>query len=81
MYCVGKIDREKFACIAKVITTDEVIITDERIAHSNLHQNAFERFGKYIPEVLSQPDFSLPINDPIRCSDQTNRIGTGKDSP
>ena len=28
-----------------------------RVAHSNLHQNAFERFGKYIPEVLSQPDF------------------------
>lgn len=66
MYCVGKIDREKFACIAKVITTDEVIITDERIAHSNLHQNAFERFGKYIRRFCRSLIFSLPINDPIR---------------
>ena len=68
MYCVGKIDREKFVCIAKVITTDEVIITDERIAHSNLHQNAFERFGKYIPEVLSQPDFFFADKRPNTVS-------------
>ena len=43
--------------IAPSITTDEVIITDERITHSNLHDQAYEKFGQYIPEVLADPDF------------------------
>ena len=33
MHLVGKIDREIYKCITADIVTDEVIITDERIAH------------------------------------------------
>lgn len=43
--------------ISSDITTDEVIITQERIEHSNLHQNAFDKYGVYIAEMLSDPDF------------------------
>ena len=39
------------------ITTEEVIITDERIEHCNKHQNAYEKYGRYISIVLSDPDF------------------------
>ena len=53
----GKIVRSMYEKISKTITTDEVIITEERIEHSNLHANAYEKYGKYIPERLKDPDF------------------------
>jgi len=53
----GKIVRIMYAKISTSITTDEVIITTERIEHSNLHGNAYEKYGKYIPDVLADPDF------------------------
>lgn len=56
MKSVGRIVREMYGKIAKTITTDEVIITEERIEHSNIHANAYERFGKYMPEMLEDPD-------------------------
>ena len=57
MLTVGKIAREMYKDIAPFITTDEVIITAERIEHSNLHHSAYDRYGKYIALVLSDPDF------------------------
>ena len=33
MQYVGKIDKELFRCVSENITTDEVIITDERVQH------------------------------------------------
>lgn len=54
---VGRISKTMFERITPNITTVEVIITDERIAHSNLHDNAFNKFEKYIPQVLNDPDF------------------------
>lgn len=54
---VGKINREMFKTISCDITTEEVIITEERIEHSNKHQNAYEKYGGYIGSVLSDPDF------------------------
>lgn len=46
-----------YAGISASITTDEVIITAERIEHSNLHDHAYDKYGKYIAEVLADPDF------------------------
>ena len=54
---VGKINRAMFLKISREITTEEVIITDERIEHSNKHQNAYDKYGGNIGSVLSDPDF------------------------
>ena len=53
-----------FSKISCEITTEEVIITDERIEHSNKHQNAYDKYGGYIGSVLSDPDFIFPDNHP-----------------
>lgn len=57
MYPLGRIILSMYTGISESITTDEVIITDERIEHSNLHDRAYEKYGKYIPEMLADPDF------------------------
>lgn len=54
---VGRINRDSFKAITTDITTDEVIITDERIEHSNLHNNAYVKYGAFVPSVLADPDF------------------------
>lgn len=66
--------------ITTSITTDEVIITPERMEHSNLHQNAYDRYGTYIPDVLSDPDFIFRDKNPNtavlvkRITDQNNNL-------
>ena len=48
MYRVGNIDKEIYKCITDDITTDEVIITDERIAHINdRHPNDYEKIEPF----------------------------------
>jgi hypothetical protein len=60
VHTIGKIDLERFRVISPDITTDEVIITDERIAHiEEGHPGDFERFGKYIPEILDGYQYML----------------------
>ena len=53
-----------YRSIAENITTDEVIITDERIAHSNLHNHAYDKYAEYIPDVLGDPDFAYRDKNP-----------------
>lgn len=57
VHYVGTIDKRMFKAISQEIVGDDVIITDERIIHSNEHQNAFDKYQKYLPLVLSDPDF------------------------
>lgn len=56
---VGRLDKRMYRAITEDIVGDSVIITDERIAHSNLHKNAFDKYGKYAGKVLSDPDFII----------------------
>jgi len=57
---IGKIDIERYKCVTSNITTDEVIITDERIAHiKNRHPGDYERFCSYLPQIVSDPDFIM----------------------
>ncbi len=57
---VGKIDKELFRCVSENITTDEVIITDERVQHiKERHPNDYERFVGYIPAIIEQPDYII----------------------
>ena len=65
MNFVGKIDIEKYKCITKDITTDEVIITNERIKHiKERHPNDYEQYFKYVDEILENPDYILEANKP-----------------
>lgn len=61
MHTVGRIDLAMYEKITSDITTDEVIITEERIEHSNLHDHAFDRYGVYIPDILRAPDLIFRI--------------------
>ena len=63
MQTVGYIDIEKYRCITDDITTDEVIITDERIQHiMERHPGDYERFIGYISNILADPDYILEAN-------------------
>ena len=45
MNFICKIDRSIYSCVSKDITTDEVIITEERIRHiKERHPNDYERY-------------------------------------
>ena len=62
---VGRIDIEKYRCVTSEISTDEVIITDERIDHiKERHPNDYERFVGYFPEIISDPDYIIASDRP-----------------
>lgn len=44
--------------------TDEVIITPERIEHSNLHDGAYDKYKCYIPDLLADPDLIFRDKNP-----------------
>lgn len=57
---VGRIDIEKYRCVAEEIITDEAVITDERIAHIREHHpNDYERFSGYLSLIISEPDYII----------------------
>lgn len=65
MTIIGRIDIEKYKCITPDIATDEVIITDERIAHIKAHHpEDYERFFSYIPAIIELPDFIIADRKP-----------------
>ena len=61
---IGYINIEIFSCITPEIATDEVIITSERIDHSNLHDNAYQKFAEHIPLALASPDYIIADKRP-----------------
>lgn len=65
MHTIGRIDKNIYKCVTENIVTDEVIITDERIAHiKQRHPNDYERFYSYIPEIIGNPDYIIASNKP-----------------
>lgn len=65
VHTVGKFDRNIYKCITEDIVTDEVVITDERIQHiRDRHPNDYERFYRYIPEIIENPDYIIKANKP-----------------
>ena len=60
MYEVGKIDIGKYKCIALDITTDEVVITQERIDHINdRHPGDYQDIAPFLGVALKEPDYIL----------------------
>jgi len=65
MLLIGHIDIEKYSVVSSHIRTDEVIITEERIAHIMVrHPHDFERFAQYLKQVIEDPDYILEANKP-----------------
>lgn len=65
MHSIGRIDREIYRCITGDITTDEVIITDERIQHIvERHPNDYEQYYTYLRSVIEAPDYIVETNKP-----------------
>ena len=62
---IGKLDKKLYSCVSENIVTDDVIITDRQIQHiMQRHPGDYERFSRYIPEILRNPDFILEANKP-----------------
>lgn len=95
LHIVGKIDRNIYRCITEDITTDEVIITDERIQHiKDRHPNDYEKYYEYLKCIVEAPDYIVETNKPdtalilkeIVMSDEKQfktvlRLKTSKDKP
>ena len=65
MHIVGKIDKKIYSCITEDIVTDEVIITDKRIAHiKERHPDDYERYYSYLQQILEDPDYILESKTP-----------------
>lgn len=62
---VGRIDIETYRCITDDITTDEVIITSERIQHiQERHPGAYEKIKDFLQAALDDPDYILEDKNP-----------------
>lgn len=65
VHYITKIDIEKYRCITENITTDEVIITDERIQHiQERHPNDYERYAGYLKDIVEKPQYILEDKSP-----------------
>lgn len=63
MQYIGKIDKNIYSCVTEDIQNDEVIITDERIAHiKERHPNDYERYCDYMQEMIANPDYIIEAN-------------------
>ncbi len=60
IHTVGKIDRKIYKCIANVLITDEVIITDNQLRHIlDRHPDAYNEVINYLSEIICDPDFII----------------------
>lgn len=65
VHLVGRIDIEKYRCITEDITTDEVIITPERIVHiEDHHPGHLKIVEPYLKVALEVPDYILEDKNP-----------------
>lgn len=63
---VGKIDKELFRCVSENITTDEVVITDERVQHiiDRRGREFYERYRPSFADILADPDYIFADDRP-----------------
>lgn len=94
VHTVGHIDKKIFQAVTEDIRTDEVVITDERIAHIKArHPGAYEQFGGRIKDIVEMPDYVLEANRPDSAlvlkefeddggtTKTVLRLATSKDNP
>lgn len=57
---IGKLDKNIYKCVTDDITTDEVIITDERISHiKDHHPGHYEIIEPFLQTAIHSPDYIL----------------------
>lgn len=57
---IGTIKTEIYSCVTKDITTDQVIITNERIKHiKERHPNDYEQYVDAIRDAVENPDYII----------------------
>jgi len=62
---VGRIDLDIYKKVTPDITTDEVVITDERLEHiRSRHPNDYEKYKKIMLSALKNPDYILETSAP-----------------
>jgi len=60
VHFIGKIDKRIYECVTKDMTTDEVIITDERIGHiDDHHPGEYENIAPFLKAAVTAPDYIL----------------------
>lgn len=60
MEYIGKIDKNKLGKYKEKLITEEVVLTIERIKHiKEHHPGDYEKYGKYIPDIIEYPDYIL----------------------
>ena len=65
MNYVGKLDKQMYKCITENILNDDVIITNEQIAHiKERHPNDYEYYSQYFKEIIEKPDYIIKDNRP-----------------
>lgn len=66
MQMVGHIDINKYRCISENISTDEVILTNERMQHiiDRRGKEFFDEYRPYFPMILSEPDYIFTDDKP-----------------
>lgn len=80
MIIIGKLNMEVFSSVSRDIQTDEVIITEKQIVHSNLHDDAYSKYVGFIPDVLAAPDYILEDDRPNTAVAIRRIIETGVNS-
>ena len=62
---VCNLDKDIYKVVAKDISTDEVIITDERVSHiKNRHPNDYEKYKDYMIQAIQNPNYIIEANRP-----------------
>ena len=60
VHFIGKLDKKLYSCVTNDITTDDVIITDERIRHIREHHPShFEDIAPFLQAAVASPDYIL----------------------
>ena len=81
MHIIGKIDIEIYRCVTADIQTSDVIITQQQIEHiQERHPNDYERYFKYVNEILESPDYILEANKPNTAFILKHICDNGKNS-
>lgn len=63
---IGKLDKEKLGKYKEKIITDKVILTNERIEHTEKrHPGDYEKYINYLPKIIKNPDYILEDKDNI----------------
>ena len=63
--CSTALDREIYKCVSGDITTNDVVLTAERIRHiKEHHPEDYERYHEYIRMMIETPDYILETRAP-----------------